>query len=99
MYQEKVLIGDKQADGFVIPLGPANLVFVKTAGGLVGCGAFDVLALEKFQYPAARVKPSNGTSIASVEDLLNGVIKDANSFAAQKGVKIGMSGRDALSLL
>jgi len=99
MYQETVLIGDNQADGFVIPLGPANLVFVKTAGGLVGCGAFDVIALEKFQYPAARVKPSNGTSIASLEDLLNGIIKEANSFAVKKGVKVGMTGREALVLL
>jgi uncharacterized protein YunC (DUF1805 family) len=99
MLHEKVQLAGKQADGFVIPLGPANLVFVKTEMGLVGCGAFDVVALEKFNYPAARVKPSNGSSIATIDDLLAGVIKDANAVAAQRGIKIGMTGRQALDLL
>jgi uncharacterized protein YunC (DUF1805 family) len=99
MLHEKVQLTQKQADGYVIPLGPANLVFVKTDAGLVACGAFDVVALEKFNYPAARVKSANGGPIANVENLLNAVIKDANTFAAQRGIQPGMTGRQALDLL
>ena len=48
MEQVTVQLTKKKADGFVIPLGPANLVAVKTDVGLVGCGAFDVAALDSF---------------------------------------------------
>jgi uncharacterized protein YunC (DUF1805 family) len=98
MIQEKVPYKGGEADGYVIPLGPANLVVVGKRG-MVGCGAFDVNALMKFHYPAARMKPTRGSSIANLEDLLSGEIKDANAEAAKLGAKAGMSGKEALDLL
>ena len=94
-----VELGGKSARGFVYNLGPVNLVAVVTDVGMVGCGAFDVVALEKFGYPAARVRPASGPSIASIPDLLSGIIKDANAPAQKRGVKIGMTGREALGKL
>jgi uncharacterized protein YunC (DUF1805 family) len=91
-----VELAGKSARGFVYNLGPVNLVAVVTDAGMVGCGAFDVAALEKFGYPAARVRPSGGPSIASIPDLLAGIIKDANGPAQARGVKIGMTGKEAL---
>ena len=99
MVHEKVQLTDRQADGYVIPLGPVNLVNVVTDSGMVGCGAFDVVALDKFSYPAARVKSTGGSSIATIDDLLTGVVKDANTAAIKRGVKVGMSGRKALDLI
>ena len=52
MHHEKVQLKNKQADGYIIPLGPVNVVGVVTDGGMVGCGAFDVIALDRFDYPA-----------------------------------------------
>jgi uncharacterized protein YunC (DUF1805 family) len=66
---------------------------------MVGCGAIDVMALDRFSYPAARVKPSQGTSIGTLDDLLAGIIKDANESAGKLGIKVGMTGREALDLL
>jgi uncharacterized protein YunC (DUF1805 family) len=66
---------------------------------MIGCGAFDVAALERFRYPAAKVKPTRGPSIADLEDLLAGEVKDANGAAASLGVAVGMSGKEALDLL
>lgn len=54
MVHKKVQLTNKRADGYIIPLGPLNLVNVVTSVGMVGCGAFDVEALNKFNYPAAR---------------------------------------------
>ena len=54
MDHEIVELAGKQARGYVIPLGPVNLVAVVTEVGMVGCGAFDVMALSSFGYPAAR---------------------------------------------
>jgi uncharacterized protein YunC (DUF1805 family) len=99
MIHEKVRLARKQADGYVIPLGSVNLVSVVTGSGMVGCGAFDVAALDKFGYPAARVKPSRGGSIETIEDLLAGLVKDVNVAAAERGIKVGMTGREALDLL
>ena len=94
-----VRLTKKTADGFVIQLGPANLVAVKTDVGLVGCGAFDVAALDSFSYPAAKVKPSSGPSIATIDDLLKGIVKETNRSAMGRGVTNGMTGKEALELL
>lgn len=99
MIQKKLQLASKQADGYVIPLGPVSLVAVITDAGMVGCGAFDVAALDNFSYPAARVRPTRGDSIATIGDLLAGAVKDANATAIKLGVKVGMSGRDALDLM
>jgi uncharacterized protein YunC (DUF1805 family) len=99
MIHTKVQLAGKQADGYVITLGKVNLVNVVTDVGMVGCGAFDVAALNNFGYPAARVKPTRGSSIVTIDDLLNGLIKEANDAASRLGIKAGMSGKEALDLL
>ena len=99
MHHEKVQLMTKQADGYIIPLGPVNVVGVVTDRGMVGCGAFDVAALDRFDYPAARVKSAHGGSIATIEDLLSGVVNDVNAAAIKCSVAVGMSGREALDLL
>jgi uncharacterized protein YunC (DUF1805 family) len=99
MKQVEVQLTKKVADGFVIPLGPANLVAVKTDVGLVGCGAFDVAALDSFSYPAARVRPAIGPSIVDIDDILKGIVREANRSAMGRGIRNGMTGRQALELL
>ena len=99
MHQIDVKLTRKVANGFVIPLGPANLVAIKTDVGLVGCGAFDVAALDSFSYPAAKVRPSIGPSIVDTDDILKGIVKEANRSALGRGIRTGMTGRQALELL
>lgn len=99
MDHTKVKLAKKQADGYVIPLGPVNLVSVITDVGMVGCGAFDVVALNNFGYPAAKVRPAQGTSIATIDDLLRGIVREVNPAAAERGLKLGITGREALDLL
>jgi len=99
MHQIEVKLTRKVATGFVIPLGPANLVAIKTDVGLVGCGAFDVAALDSFSYPAVKVRPSLGPSIVDTDDILRGIVKEANRSALGRGIKTGMTGRQALELL
>ncbi|MDD3978024.1 YunC family protein [Methanomicrobium antiquum] len=94
----KIKAGKKEAEGFVIPIGNVNLVFAKNENGLIGCGAFDVIALEKFGYPAAKIKPK-GNSVADIDDLLNGTVAVMNISAEKKGIKEGMSGKEAAELM
>ena len=95
----EVRLSRKKAYGFVIPLGPANLVAVKTDMGLVGCGAFDVAALDSFSYPAVKVRPSLGPSIGDTDDILAGIVKEVNRSAFGRGIRTGMTGKEALELL
>lgn len=95
----KVKLSRKLADGYVIPLGPVSLVSAVTDIGMVGCGAFDVAALNNFNYPAAKVRPAQGRSIATIEDLLQGIVKEVNPAAEELGLKVGLTGREALELL
>jgi uncharacterized protein YunC (DUF1805 family) len=99
MHQVDIQLNKKKAVGFVIPLGPANLVAVRTDVGMVGCGAFDVAALDSFSYPAVKVRPSLGPSIVDTDDILKGIVKEANRSALGRGIKTGMTGRQALELL
>ncbi|MDO9325618.1 MAG: YunC family protein [Methanoregula sp.] len=99
MHQVDIQLTRKVAKGFIIPLGPANLVAIKTDVGMIGCGAFDVAALDSFSYPAVKVRPSIGPSIVDTEDLLKGIVKEANRSAMGRGIKNGMTGRAALELL
>ena len=96
MSNEPFTIGGKTFQGHVIPIGSVSLVFALAEKGLVGCGAIDVIALEKFKIAAAKVRPVSSPSVNSIEDLLTGEIVAVNQFAQTVGITIGMSGKDAL---
>jgi uncharacterized protein YunC (DUF1805 family) len=100
MEEIKFLQDNTEVSGYIIPIGPVNLVFAKTNKGIVGCGAIDVIALEKFHIPAVKVKPSSGDSIHDIDELLNGVVVVVNSDAKEAGICPDMTGEEAiLSLL
>lgn len=96
MAAESFTLGGKTYEGHVIPIGPVNLVFARAENGLVGCGAIDVIALEKFQIAAAKVRPVSTPSVSTIDELLTGEIVAVNQYAQNTGITIGMSGRDAL---
>jgi len=98
MIHQKIQLSKKQADGYVTPLGPVNIVNAKTDVGMVCCGVFDVGAMENFGYPVVKVKGSSGP-IANIDDLLKAIVTEANPSAVKCGVKVGITGRDALELL
>ncbi|HVP93679.1 MAG TPA: YunC family protein [Methanoregulaceae archaeon] len=99
MAEEIVHLKNSDGTGFVIPLGTVNLVGVVAKRGMVGCGAFDVTALNNFNYPAAKVRPLAGPSIVTVNDLLEGIVKESNPAAQALGIATGMRGKTALDLL
>ncbi|MDD1727800.1 MAG: DUF1805 domain-containing protein [Methanospirillum sp.] len=96
MASESFSLGGKTFTGHVIPIGPVNLVFALGEKGLVGCGAVDVLALDKFHIPAAKVRPVSTPSVSSIDELLTGEIVSVNQAGTGLGITIGMSGKDAL---
>jgi uncharacterized protein YunC (DUF1805 family) len=96
---EKIRLKNGEANGFIVPLGPVNLVAVVAAKGMIGCGAFDVIALDKFGYAAARVQGKAGRPVMDIPDLRDGVVRVVNSAATALGVREGMSGSEAMDIL
>jgi len=90
---------DRTAEGYAIPVGSVNLVFITTEEGMIGCGAFDIAALERFGIPAAKMKPVAGPSIATIDEILDAMVKEVNVPATKRGITIGMTGKEALELL
>ena len=81
-------------DAYCLELGSANLIFVKTSSGIVGCGFFDLATFEQFGIPAAKV-----TGISTIEDLLKGSVSATTPAAVLRGVNPGMSGEEAVRIL
>ena len=96
---EQATVEGRSAEIVVMPLGPVSLVYARTERGLLACGAIDPAALEKFGIAAARVKPTAGSSIGSLDDLLAGEVREANGAAQGLGIQPGMTGRAAFSRL
>ncbi len=94
MKQTTVEIEGKQAEGFVYPMGPFNLVCLKTDAGMVGCAAFHAAALDGFGYPVATM-----SGVSEIEDLLDGTVQQVNESARARGITEGMSGREAVARL
>ncbi len=96
---EQITVDGKAVELVALPIGPVNLVYARTARGILACGAIDPAALEKFGIAAARVKPTRGGSIGNLDDLLVGEVREANAAAQALGIQPGMTGRAALALL
>jgi uncharacterized protein YunC (DUF1805 family) len=92
-------IDGRQVQVVVAPIGSVSLVYARTEKGLLTCGAIDPAALTKFGIPAARVRPGASPSIASFEDLLGGIVREANEPARALGIVEGLKGADALAKL
>ena len=82
------------ADGYVVPLGTCNLVFICKGNSLLACGAVDIEALNAFHVPAASM-----SGVATLDDLLAGEVRKVNAAAAALGVAAGQTGREALKKL
>ncbi len=80
-------------------MGPFNCIYCKTDAGMIGCGAFDVLALDKFNYPAAKIGSPDGSPLVTLDDLLDGAVISVNQSAAARGIVEGISGREAIAKL
>jgi uncharacterized protein YunC (DUF1805 family) len=88
-------IAEKTAVGLRVelPHSPPLLMIIGQTG-FVGCGFINIEAAEKLNVAAATV-----TGAKNFEDFLNAEVKAATSKAQEKGVRVGINGRDAISRL
>jgi uncharacterized protein YunC (DUF1805 family) len=89
-----VQINGKTAHGVEVPLPKAPLVLVSTPNGFVMCGYLSIEAAGRLGVAAAMVR-----GVSTVDDLLAAKIEGMTQAAAQLGVTLAMTGRDALAKL
>ena len=94
MREIEIRIKNKSVTGFEINLHNANLVLAKAEKGFVCCGYLDLNTAEKLQDAACIVR-----GVTSVEDLLKAKIAGLTSAASALGIKVGMTGQEALELM
>lgn len=94
MVEKEIVINGCPFAGIEVSLPKAPLVLVHGAHGFVMCGYLNIEAADKLGVPAAMVR-----GVSTVDDLLKAPVQGVSKAALEKGVTIGMTGRDALTHL
>ncbi|MCK4981676.1 MAG: DUF1805 domain-containing protein [Victivallaceae bacterium] len=88
---EKIIIDGKDFEAWRIPTESAAILLIKAVHGFIGCGYFDVETANKLQEHAGIV-----TGVKTFDDMLEAKIIKCSNSAETVGVRIGMTGREAL---
>ncbi|MGQ0644411.1 MAG: YunC family protein [Elusimicrobiota bacterium] len=94
MRTRDISLGPKKAVGFEINLPGAPLLLARGEKGYVMCGYLDMAVADKFGQAAAVVR-----GIKTLDELLESPVADVSVQAKRRGVKPGMTGRQALQKL
>lgn len=88
---EKIIIDEKDFEAWRIPSESAAILLIKATHGFIGCGYFDVETANKLQEHVAIVK-----GVKTFDDMLEAKIVACSNPAEAVGIRIGMTGREAL---
>ena len=88
---EKIIVDGVTMEAGCMSIGEINILLIKTAKGALGCAYLNMAAAEKFDHALAIV-----SGVANYDDMLKAEIKSVSSAAAEMGVTVGMSGKEAL---
>ena len=72
---------------------------ILTEASLVGCGIYDVKTAGEFGQAVAIARGTPAQPLVEPEDLFDAKIVDASAPAKELGIRIGMTGREAVELL
>lgn len=84
----------KKATGVEVSLPKAPLVLASGENGFVMCGYLNLDVAEKLGVAAAVVR-----GVSTVDDLLSAKVAGCTKLAGERGVTVGMTGKEALAKL
>jgi uncharacterized protein YunC (DUF1805 family) len=87
------------AHGIEVAWRDSQFVMVVTDKGLVACGVVDKDVMERAGAAIAIARGTPDHPLVTIDDLLSATIQDVTAKAAQYGVTVGMTGREALAEL
>ena len=77
----------------------AQYCSIMTEAGLVGCGIYDVKTAAKFGQAVAIARGTPKNPLVDPEDMFDAKIVEATPQAQELGIRLGMTGREAVELL
>ncbi len=72
---------------------------ILTTAGIVGCGIYDLVTAAEFDQAIAIARGTPANPLCEPEDLFDARIIGVKPKAEQYGIKVGMSGKEAVELL
>ncbi len=94
MKSSEVEIKGKKVIGIEVPLPGAPLVLAYTKNGFVMCGYLNIETADKLKVAAGLVR-----GVDTFDDLLKAKIQGVSESASKRGVKVDMTGEEALARL
>lgn len=91
---ESLTIDAKTFQAIKIPTETSNILLIQGGAGFLGCGYFSVETADKLGEAVAIV-----TGVACYEDMLKARVVLVSHKARTLGIRLGMSGKEALALL
>ena len=88
---KKIIIDEKEFEGWEIPTESATILLIKASHGFIACGYFNIETANKLQEHVAIV-----TGVKTFDDMLTAKIVVCSNSAEALGVRIGMTGKEAL---
>ena len=92
--QKKLVIDGNHFEGVAVATPKATLLLIVGGHGFLGCGYLNCQAAAKLGDAAAIVR-----GVKDFDDMLNAAVAEVSPAAAELGVTVGMTGRDALRRL
>ncbi|MCS1351830.1 YunC family protein [Mechercharimyces sp. CAU 1602] len=84
-----------QVVGVEVELPKTTLLVISTKRGYIMCGALDVGLLNE-KLADRNILAGRAVGVRSLDDLLTAPLESVTGFAESIGIKVGMSGREAL---
>lgn len=72
---------------------------ILTTAGIVGCGIYDLVTAAEFDQAIAIARGTPENPLCEPEDLFDATIVGVTPKAEEYGIKVGMSGKEAVELL
>ena len=90
----QIIVDGKTFKADLIELVKGKLLLIQGEKGMLGCGYFNVETADKLATPLAVV-----TGVSTFDDMLNAKVVKVSRAAADAGVTIGISGKEALLIM
>ena len=92
MISEKLTIDGKTFDAYSVSLDPAPFLLIRAADkSFLACGFLDIAAADSLSACAAKVR-----GVKTFDDMLKAEIVAVTKEAEKRGIRAGMTGKDAL---
>ena len=91
---DKIVVDGNEFTGYSIATENAVVLMIKAEYGFLGCGYFSIAAADKLHEHVALV-----TGVKTFDDMLAAEVFAVSRLAGERGVRAGMTGREALALM